>query len=123
HVSLCGEHAMNEPAKTVADGVAEREARPLSLSDRVRSLRLPERPARSGPGNVWLPWTLCAVFAVIAIALAVKAFSPAPVDAGKKDDLAQPGPKTSGTAAAIPGKALGPSSDVALESKGYIIPV
>src|SRR5260370_33549409 len=32
---------------------------PLSLSDRVRSLRLPDRPTRRASGSSWLPWLLC----------------------------------------------------------------
>src|SRR5262245_9036282 len=58
---------MSEPAAklgTVPRGHTNGD-RPLSLSDRVRSLRLPERsaaPARAA----WLPWALCAMFALAA---------------------------------------------------------
>jgi HlyD family secretion protein len=85
-------------------------SRPATLSDRVRSLRLENPPATRGSRFGWLPWVLCAVFALLAIGFGVQAFTPAgafgpPKKPAAPDDAAKAG-----------------SGDVVLEAKGYIIP-
>jgi HlyD family secretion protein len=87
-------------------------ARPLSLSDRVRSLRLPERNPPPRQGRAWLPWVLCLLFLGTTVALALRppAESSASDDA-KKPDAGQPAVQAANVGA------------IALEAKGYIIPV
>lgn len=80
---------------------------PGSLRDRVRSLRLPESSAAASH-NTWLPWTLCAIFGLSTLVLAMRGSKPAATP-----DVAR-APATTDTVAS--------SGDVVLESKGYIIP-
>src|SRR5262245_14172625 len=47
---------------------------PLSLSDRVRSLRLPQGAAAPRRRIPWLPWTLCAVLGVTTVYFGLRAF-------------------------------------------------
>jgi HlyD family secretion protein len=91
--------------------------RPASLSERVRSLRLPEHVSKPRPKtSSTLPWVLCALFALSTAGLGVYAFTPRTADA--------PSDSTEGSATKLStGSASQASSgDVALESKGYIIP-
>jgi HlyD family secretion protein len=89
----------------------------VSLSERVRSLRLPDRPAPRG-GNAWLPWLLCVALGGACVYLAVNR-PPAQADDAQPTkpiiDLnnldAKPGEENG----------LAPGS-VVLESKGYIVP-
>jgi hypothetical protein len=85
-------------------------ARPLNLSDRIRSLRLENPAATRGSRFGWLPWVLCGVFALLAIGFGFQAYVPAGVF----------GPPKKPAAADDAGKAG--SGDVVLEAKGYIIP-
>ena len=88
-------------------------ARPLSLADRVRSLRLPDRSAAPARGRTWLPWALCVLFFCTTVA----AFALRPDGAPAKDDDAK-------KAAALPQAGQADSlGDIALEAKGYIVPV
>jgi len=104
-------------------------AGPLSLSERVRSLQLPDRPGARARGSAWLPWVLCAVLAVAAgyagvIAsngdkeyqeyLDLKKTVGNPVEALTNQAKAQE------TKAKRTDPALGA---IVLESKGYIIPI
>ena len=110
-------HAAND------NGVAA--SSPLSLSDRVRSLRLPERPAGSEARGSWLPWVLCLLLGGVTGYLA---FTRPVEDPAYKEylDLKNSGvnplevelqAKTAGDPARPdPGK-------LALTSKGYIIPI
>ena len=100
-----------------------------SLSDRVRSLRLPDSYETNGGNSFWwLPWALCLVLLGATGFLALEAFSPIDDDALKKlaeerkltvtsesaqTKLSLPGSTGSGVAA----------SEIALESKGYIVPI
>jgi len=95
-------------------GLAARNG-PASLSDRVRSLRLPEPPPRGG--SAWLPWTLCAVLAVCTgcLGYAVLANSSLATEADRN--------ASAKNAAAAPQRTKdAPTGEVALEAKGYIIP-
>ncbi|MFO0948505.1 MAG: efflux RND transporter periplasmic adaptor subunit [Planctomycetota bacterium] len=99
-----------------------------NLSDRVRSLRL---PAQTAPASNWrakLPWALCALFAITTAGLVVRSFS-APLASEQAAKSSAVGVVSSTVSAATPkspvtpGKvAVASSGDVALESKGYIIP-
>jgi multidrug resistance efflux pump len=92
---------------------------PLSLSDRVRSLRLPDRvngPPARGPV---LPWALCGLLAVVAVILA---FGRPPRDADPAGDLSsQRSPGSTDTKPKNP-DTTDPRA-VVLESKGYIVPL
>jgi multidrug resistance efflux pump len=95
--------------ETVADGVATTSDRPVSLKDRVRSLRLADQTTRRGGSR--LPWFLCVLLLVSTILFGSRALlSPAnPTAPGNQAGDAPKAP------AVKPG-------EVVLESKGYIIP-
>lgn len=86
------------------------DGRAASLTDRVRALRLPTGMAAGRRPISWLPWVLCALLACTSLGLLAWG-------AGKKGEAtSQPAaPGTPGSVAA--------TGEVALESKGYIIPV
>jgi HlyD family secretion protein len=106
------------PESPTADPASSRNG-PSSLSERVRSLRLPDRPAQRG-GPAWVPWTLCAVPACATAYLAVdrsaaQAGEDAKAEAKPIIDL--------NNLDANPGEDKGPPpGTVVLESKGYIVP-
>jgi HlyD family secretion protein len=94
--------------------------KPASLSERVRSLRLPDRQAPRG-GNSWLPWLLCVVLAGSTVYLALNRPAAQAGDAdGKTEAGATPGANVFG-AAADGGEA--PPGAVVLESKGNLVPI
>src|SRR3984957_14593761 len=93
-----------------------------TLRDRVRSLRLSERAPegkRTSFAAVLLPWGLCLILLAVTAAFGYRAYTNAPADA--------PAPVADSTTkdAAAPGitSDVASSGDVALEAKGYIIPV
>jgi multidrug resistance efflux pump len=88
--------------------------RPLSLSDRVRSLRLPQRAAAPPPRRAWLPWLLCAALGGCTLYLLLNQRG---AGAGKTDDGQAPA-----EAAKTPAKGESPAGEVLLETKGYIMP-
>jgi multidrug resistance efflux pump len=81
-----------------------------ALSDRVRSLRLAERPAARGVRGGFLPWALAVVLLLTTVVFGLKAFRAPPAAEG-----AAPA-DTGRVAAAAPG-----SGDVVLEAKGYVV--
>ncbi len=108
-----------------ADGASSNGS--ATLRDRVRSLRLSE-PGAGGKGAsfaaVALPWGLCLILAGVTAAFGYYAYAVAPThaaDAKASDDAAQKTPKDGSPAAVTSDVAS--SGDVALEAKGYIIPV
>ncbi len=110
---------------TVVDAPAS--ANP-SLSERVRSLRLPDQQGGGRGGSSWLPWILCLVLALVAGFLAMEALSPISDDMLKKlaeerklDILpSQPGNTPQGGGGR---RVSAPQGEVTLESKGYILPI
>ena len=102
----------NDADRTPSDGGAPTGNGTTSLRDRVRSLRLsgpaPQAPRRSLTA-VLLPWGLCVILLVVAVALGVRAAGAGPAKEGPA------GPAVTAETAS--------SGDVALEAKGYIIPV
>ncbi|MDB5341667.1 MAG: secretion protein HlyD family protein [Schlesneria sp.] len=96
------------------------------LADRVQSLRLP--PTSKHPSNgAGLPWALC-LLSMVVIAYLLYAGSPLQRSAESKGDdivTSKPGSKgTSATPAENNATSVTPAAagDIALESKGYIIP-
>jgi multidrug resistance efflux pump len=99
-----------------------------SLSDRVRSLRLADRAAKSAgrPKGAAVAWCLCAVLLVTTLAFAYRTYRLAPSGGG--DDA----PRTTAAAPATPAASADPSvpasagvassNGLALQAKGYIIP-
>src|SRR5688500_5762693 len=97
------------------NGAQAETARPSSLADRVRSLRIPEGSGRRSSGFSWLPWVLCLVLALSTGFFAVRAYDrPAEQAAPQIQNALQ---QNLGTPAA---QRL---DEVALKSKGYILPV
>jgi HlyD family secretion protein len=89
--------------------------RPLSLSDRVRSLRLPEQATRA-PAPSRLPWLLCLALAGTSAYLGYRvANAPQP----SADDA--PAPTVSADAPGAVSEAPPPSRG--MESGGFIVPV
>jgi multidrug resistance efflux pump len=95
--------------------------RTLSLSDRVRSLKLPDREKHRPLRAAWLPWTLCVLLAGTTAFFALQAyfFSP-PASSQETDSAGSSGRSREEEASA---DTSGQSGPIALESKGYIIPV
>jgi HlyD family secretion protein len=90
---------------------------PLSLRDRVKSLRLPDRPPPRRSLLTLVPWLLCLVFFGTTVVMAMRN-SPSPsneTDEASKKDIQR-------SQAEIASAALA-QGDVMLESKGYIVPV
>jgi multidrug resistance efflux pump len=113
---LTGNNASGSPASVPAA-----EARPTSLSDRVRSLRLQEKPARPPARPTWLPWTLCLLLAVGCGVLGFFAFA---AQTGRETPEAKTSDGGSpGAGAGTSPDAVASSGEVALERKGYVIDV
>jgi multidrug resistance efflux pump len=102
-----------------------------SLSDRVRSLRLGDanEPARSNSSLWWLPWVICFVLLCAMSLFALEALSPIDDDLLKKlaDErglnLGKPGGSNAGSKLNLPGTSNSAEMEIALESKGYIVPI
>ena len=104
-----------------------------SLADRVQSLRLPP-PGGGSSGSARLPWFLCVVLAgvVVYLLLMGSPWKPAASmartdDAASASTNAKNGTDGAGSTAASSATAnlngaAGASGEIALESKGYIIP-
>jgi HlyD family secretion protein len=107
---------MNEPQDNhKSSAPAEPRPSPLTLSDRVRSLRLPNRPAPTRSPSSWIAWTLCAIFAGLSAFLSYRNLT-----------TETPAPRTTEPAvpAVTPNRTpSGPGGRVALEAGGYVIPV
>jgi multidrug resistance efflux pump len=94
----------------------------LSLSDRVRSLRLQEPAAGRGAARGRpLPWVLCGVLLLTSVAFGYRAYRmPA---AGPTSDAEVSKPAGTDTPAAPGGSApVANGGDVVLPAKGYVIP-
>ncbi|HBI45446.1 MAG TPA: secretion protein HlyD [Planctomycetales bacterium] len=93
-----------------------------SLRDRVRSLRLSERVPegkRASFAAVLLPWGLCVILLAVTAAFGYRAYTTAPTEAPSQTADST---KKDGAAPGVTGD-MASSGDVALEAKGYIIPV
>jgi HlyD family secretion protein len=100
-----------------------------SLSERVRSLRLTDSSEAGGSAWWWLPWAICAVFFVMAGFLALEAFSSIDDETLKKLaeerglNVGKSDVKSSSLKLVLPGAPESAATEVALESKGYIVPI
>ncbi|MCI0377910.1 MAG: efflux RND transporter periplasmic adaptor subunit [Gemmataceae bacterium] len=96
-----------------------------TLTERVQSLRLPDRPQR-GLGLAFVPWILCVVLAASTGYFAWKANDQAQVNetvGNVGDDGKQPQAQTqTKSSTSKPGSAPA-SGDLVMQSKGYIVPV
>jgi multidrug resistance efflux pump len=113
---ILGNHAA---AGSSVDGAASRPTI-STLSDRVRSLRMPEaHPARRSGGS-WLPWLLCLLLAGAAGYIGYLYYT-TQVQLQAQKEVAETNQETK-QASAGKAREIGPG-EVALENKGYIIPV
>jgi multidrug resistance efflux pump len=111
------ENINKDPAWAVSGANTNNDNKPGTLSDRVRSLRLPETMIDRVPRRNWLPWVLCLVFLITSGYFAYEAYSrPAPPPI--PEDLKPVTSSEKGGSAE-----MASSGEVALESKGWIIPV
>ena len=107
---------MTDPTDNGSGGnatpAAANSSRPLSLSERVRSLRLPERKSMPAQGTSWLPWVLCALLGASTAFFALRS------------SAAEEKEKDTRSASTSP-QAVQPAGqgDIVLTAKGYIIPV
>lgn len=89
-----------------------------SLSDRVRSLRLPDQPRAATRRGSWLPWILCLLLAGSTAAFGYLAWDRSePAETKPTENVVVQ------SAPAQPPSTTAASGDVALESKGNIVPV
>lgn len=109
------EHINNLGASQAQSITRDAGGKPVSLSDRVRSLRLDDRPRHAAQRSSWVPWLLCLVFAATTGVLAYQAFY--------RPEPAEPKPADPTLAVSPPQSATAPSGDVVHESKGNIVPV
>jgi len=94
----------------------------LSLSDRVRSLRLSEKVHKPASRAPWLPWALCGLLALTTGGMAVRPFASPAQDKATSDPAGS---------ALGQGPALGQANRngdaapgaVVQQAKGYIVPV
>jgi multidrug resistance efflux pump len=98
----------------------ERRPAPATLSDRVRSLRLKEKTAPARAGFAWLPWTLCALFAVAAGVMAYLAYGRWETQRSSESSAAQE--STRSTETSKNDYQTASSGEMVLERKGYVIP-
>jgi multidrug resistance efflux pump len=127
---------MNETSQSTAtagdahaSGGHANGARP-ALSDRVRSLRLSETTEESGGRRMaWLPWTLCAILALVVGYLALDSMAPVDEETLKQaveERLAlmeKEGNAPSGSSMSLSSAKASASGEVAHTSKGYVTPV
>jgi HlyD family secretion protein len=95
--------------QTPAEGVSRNA---LSLRDRVKALRLPDRPPPRRSPLAIVPWVLCLICLVATVVMAMR--QPKPVDAEEKSSDSALAYTT--TSQLRPGDAM-------LESKGYLVPI
>jgi multidrug resistance efflux pump len=104
----------NHETRQAASAGSNAAPRPLSLSDRVRSLRLPDRPANSSARRTWIPWLLCGLLAVSTGYLLL---------AQPQAKSANPEENPSSAGQATPSTGIAPQTpgSIILETKGYIM--
>lgn len=122
------------PSAGVSLGTARSEAGGLAgestLTDRVRSLRLPRGSESGAAWRTRLPWALCVLLAASTVVLAFARLGEPTIESGSVG-AAAPSPAHLPTGSDVAGSTAAASSpaikvaaagDIVLESKGYIIP-
>lgn len=92
-----------------------------SLSDRVRSLRLGDRPASGSARGGVLPWFICALLLLTTLAFGYRTYRMTPATDATTEAPANGADRT--TPATVAATTAAATGDVVLESKGYVIPV
>ncbi len=118
------EHTDNNHGTSATPQAGPGATRPLSLNDRVRSLRLPEQPKRRQHKSAWLPWTLCLLLAATSGGLAYVHFGVAAADIehrGTEANTTLAAGSDARSMSSLPATAAS-SGDVVLERKGYVTP-
>jgi HlyD family secretion protein len=111
------EHNNNATASQAQGIVPKSRTEPGSLSDRVRSLQLPDRPKQAAGRGSWIPWLLCLALGTSTAAFAYLAlYHREPVETKPPENAVSTATSPAPAAAAA-------SGDVVLESKGNIVPV
>lgn len=113
---------MNKLIESPTDA-ATRDGRNGSLRDRVRSLRLGDREASTaGSRPTVIPWGLCIILLLTTTAFGYRTYRVRP--SGISGDSHPPESVSSGTtpASTNANSSVASSGEVALQSKGYIIP-
>jgi HlyD family secretion protein len=109
----------DRPSREAQVAAEEPRTAPSNLSDRVRSLRLKDQPARRSSGFAWLPWTLCITLAAGCAALGYLAYSR---QNSQDSSAAANAPDSTRTGDALRKDGQTASSgDFVLERKGYVI--
>jgi multidrug resistance efflux pump len=91
---------------------------PLSLRERVKSLRLPDRPPPRRSPWAFVPWILCIALLASTVVLAMR--TPPPSQVADAEQTAKADQVRSQNETATGKQAAG---EVMLESKGYIVPI
>jgi len=108
----------NHPATgSSVDGSASRPK--LALSDRVRSLRMPQASQARQSGGSWFPWILCLLLTGTASYVGFLYYT-AQEQLRQDKETAEAAKETTPTTSKA--RDIGPG-EVTLENKGYIIPV
>src|SRR5262245_60318616 len=109
-------------ASDVRPSVPERNG-DSSLSDRVRSLSLANRPGSAATRTSVLPWLLCGLLLLTTAAFGYRTYRLSP--SGEPSGTTDQAPAAAGSSTGAPtsgATAVAASGDVVLESKGYAIP-
>lgn len=90
------------------------------LSERVRSLRLPDQGVAVGPSSSRLPWFLCAVLAIAVLLLGYHVLKSQSLSESPMAGTTKPSLGSESSPSATPSPTA--EGEIVLESKGYIIP-
>lgn len=117
------EHATPKPHLAAVDPQAGEDDVGEQLSQRVRSLRLPQPTSDGGSGGRWALWFLCLLLACSTGWLGYLQWVQSTMPAPPKESPAKSKPATTTTATApVAPAATASSGSYALVAKGYIIP-
>jgi HlyD family secretion protein len=104
----------SQPTRVPDNGAA-------TLRDRVRSLRLDDRPAARDPARSGvLPWALCAILLAMTAAFGYRAYRVGPPAQTVSPEEAG---KTTPGGTGAPSASMAASGDVVLPAKGYVVAV
>jgi multidrug resistance efflux pump len=112
------DYANHDPVSGLADVDGNPQPNPLSLSERVQSLRLPAQNLGGSRRGARLPWVLCLILTATTLWLGYQALNRSDVSSSRESEPAARDTRTTSSAADVAS-----SGEVVLESKGYVIPV